>query len=172
MKIAITGPESTGKSNLASQLSQHFSTVFVPEYAREYIDNLWRPYNEDDLLQIAKGQLHLEEKMLPRANKLLFCDTEMTVMKIWSLHKYGRCHPHILQKLHEQSYGLVLLCNVDLQWEADHQREHPKHRKFFFDWYITELNLQGANYAIVSGLGNDRLNNALSEVQKYLDLPI
>lgn len=172
VKIAITGPESTGKSSLASQLAQHFNTVFVPEFAREYIDKLSRPHQEVDLLQIARGQLQLEEEILPKAKKVLFSDTEMTVMKIWSLHKYGRCHPFILQKLQEQNYDLVLLCNIDLPWEADEQRKHPENRKVFFDWYLTELNLQGVNYAVVRGMGEDRLINAINEVNEILDLKI
>jgi NadR type nicotinamide-nucleotide adenylyltransferase len=172
IKIAITGPESTGKSRLASQLAQHFNTVFVPEYARDYIGGLDRPYQESDLLLIAKGQLNLGMQLENQANQLLFFDTEMTVIKIWSLHKYGRCHPFILQKLQEQNFDLILLCDVDLPWEPDKQREHPKHRKFFFDWYLTELNLQGVNYAVVSGKGDERLNNAINEVDKILHLKI
>jgi len=170
IKIAITGPESTGKSSLASQLAQHFNTVFVPEFAREYIDKLSRPYTEDDLLQIAKGQLEYEEEMLLKNNKIIFSDTEMTVMKIWSLHKYGRCHPFILDKLQQQNYDLILLCDVDLPWEPDQLREHPRHRKFFFDWYLTELNLQGVNFAVVSGMGDDRLTSAINEGNKIIEL--
>ncbi len=170
VKIAITGPEATGKSSLASQLAQHFNTVYVSEFARDYVEKLPGPYNEDDLLIIAKGQLHLEEEVSLKAEKILFSDTEMTVMKIWSLHKYGRCHPFILQEIQAQDYDLVLLCDVDLPWEPDPLREHPGLRKYLFDWYLTELNLLGVNYAVVRGKGNERLSNAISEVNKIIGL--
>lgn len=74
-KIAITGPESTGKSLLAEQLARYYNTVYVPEYAREYIDNLNKPYNFDDILKIAKAQLKNEKLLETKANKILFCDT-------------------------------------------------------------------------------------------------
>ncbi|VAW30185.1 hypothetical protein MNBD_BACTEROID07-850, partial [hydrothermal vent metagenome] len=36
-RIAITGPESTGKSELAAWLASAYQTSWVPEYAREYL---------------------------------------------------------------------------------------------------------------------------------------
>ncbi|MFK8006949.1 MAG: AAA family ATPase [Saprospiraceae bacterium] len=59
-KIILTGPESTGKSTLARQLAQVYNTVWVPEFARTYLEGLNRPYRGDDLLKIAKGQRDLE----------------------------------------------------------------------------------------------------------------
>ena len=38
-KIAITGPESTGKSTLAEKLARHFNVDFIPEYSRTYLEN-------------------------------------------------------------------------------------------------------------------------------------
>ena len=53
-RIAITGPESTGKSMLAQQLADHYHTLWVPEFARDYLTSLNRPYEEDDILYIAR----------------------------------------------------------------------------------------------------------------------
>ena len=61
-KIVIIGPESTGKTTLTKSLAKHYNCQFVTEYAREYIDNLNRPYVEDDILKIAKKQIELEDK--------------------------------------------------------------------------------------------------------------
>jgi len=88
-KIAITGPESTGKSELAKKLAKHYNTVWVPEFSREYIDNINRPYDYDDIIEIAKGQLNREKEAEKKANKFLFCDTELIVAKIWSEFKYS-----------------------------------------------------------------------------------
>jgi len=165
-KIAITGPESTGKSWLASGLAAHYQTVFVPEFARGYIDRLQRSYEYEDLLQIAKGQLSAEAEKEKVANGLLFCDTELIVIKIWSLHKYGKCHPFILEQINKQRYDLFLLCDVDLPWQYDEQREHPHLREYFFNWYRKELEDYGFNYLVVSGLGEDRLGSAVEAVEK------
>ena len=43
-RIAITGPESTGKSTLTKALAIHFNTLWVEEFARTYLNNLGRSY--------------------------------------------------------------------------------------------------------------------------------
>ena len=92
-RIAITGPESTGKSWLTEHLALQFNTVFVTEYAREYIDSLNRPYTFEDIEVIAKHQLALEENVLAKANDVLFVDTDFFVTKIWSDFVYHKCCP-------------------------------------------------------------------------------
>ena len=61
-KIVAIGPESTGKSTLCELLARHFRTAWVPEFAREYLLKLGRPYTYEDLTTIAKGQLDAEDK--------------------------------------------------------------------------------------------------------------
>ncbi|PIQ21323.1 MAG: ATPase, partial [Cytophagales bacterium CG18_big_fil_WC_8_21_14_2_50_42_9] len=76
LKVAITGPESTGKSTLAQQLAAHYNTMWVPEYARTYISELPGRYTAQDVENIARGQLtSYQLANWPRANKLLFADT-------------------------------------------------------------------------------------------------
>jgi nicotinamide riboside kinase len=153
---------------LAQQLAGHYRTVWVPEYAREYIDRLNRPYEENDILEIAKGQLEHEEHLAGKAHELLFCDTELTVTKIWSEVKYGRCHPWILEQIGSHPYPLYLLCDIDIPWQADPQREHPHLRKYLLDLYEQELAGRGVNFRIISGLGESRLQSAVREVERYL----
>lgn len=61
-KIVAIGPESTGKSTLCAQLSAHYNTTWVKEYARNFLENNSK-YTYEDLLIIAKGQLELEDKI-------------------------------------------------------------------------------------------------------------
>lgn len=168
IKIAITGPESTGKSRLATELAEYYHTVYVPEYARGYINQLYRPYNQGDILEIAKGQIRYEKVYLKKANKILFCDTELIVTKIWSEVKYGNCDPWILQKIIDNRYDLFLLCNIDLPWEADPQREHPHMREKLFSLYHDELTRRGFPFKVVSGLEQQRLMNAIGFVESVL----
>ncbi|MCC9137226.1 AAA family ATPase [Pontibacter silvestris] len=164
LKIAITGPESTGKSTISEKLAQHYNTVWVPEYARSYVGNLNRPYNIEDVEAIAKGQLELEQKLLSDANKLIFADTDLVVIKIWCEHAYGYCPDWILEKLRQQNYNLYLLMGVDLPWEPDPQREHPHLRQFFYDWYKRELITLGVPFVEISGQHEARLQQALQHV--------
>ena len=82
-RIAITGPESTGKSYLTEKLARHFHAMWVPEFARVYIDHLDRDYTYDDILFIAKSQMESEAVAIDRTKDFLFCDTELIVAKIW-----------------------------------------------------------------------------------------
>ena len=169
IKVAVTGPESTGKSLLAQQLADHYQTVWVPEFARVYLLQLGRPYDYGDILSIAKGQKQSEEAMLPLANNLLFADTELLVTKIWCDVKFGKCHPWIREQVRHQDYDLYLLTDIDLPWEYDPLREDKDTRKFLFDRYQKELQSLGVNYQIVSGTGPDRLKNAVTYIERELN---
>jgi NadR type nicotinamide-nucleotide adenylyltransferase len=170
LKIAITGPESTGKSTLTMQLAEHFHTVFVSEYARGYIDRLGRHYVWDDILVIAQGQIASEQAMIKKAESMLFCDTELIVTKIWSDVKFGKCDPWILDKIRENKYDLFLLCDIDLPWEEDPQREDPHRRQFLFDLYENELSGYGFPFFVISGSGNQRLQNAVKVIETFFTL--
>jgi len=169
-RIAIVGPESTGKTTLAMQLAQHYNTEFVPEYARNYIDKLERPYNVDDITEIAKQQMKSEDEIALKAGNLLFCDTDLIVTKIWAEHKYGYCPEWILSSLMSRKYSLYLLCNIDIPWQPDPQREHPHLREHLFEKYQMELASQTTPYIVISGLGNTRTANAIKAVDTQLSL--
>lgn len=147
-KIVIIGPESTGKSTLTEALASHFGEPWVPEYARQYLERLDRPYEFDDLLAIAKGQLALEERQLELADKFLFCDTDLHVLQVWSESKYKLVHPWILDQINVRRYDLYLLTDIDISWEADPQREHPEPemRKYFFELYKSLLKKNGTPF--------------------------
>jgi nicotinamide riboside kinase len=170
VKIAITGPESTGKSTISNYISQKYSGVLIEEYAREYLENIDRPYNEKDLDIIAKKQFENIESALYLNPKLLVADTEMTVMKIWSAHKYG-CVSHLItQLLQNQEFDLYLLMDIDVKWQYDKLREHPQPelRKYFMDWYIKEMILMKRNFHIISGNEAERQNNTDKIISQFI----
>jgi NadR type nicotinamide-nucleotide adenylyltransferase len=167
-RIAITGPESTGKSMLAGQLADYYHTVYVHEYAREYIDNLNRPYLLNDIIAIAKGQLENENRFAKKAQRLLFCDSDFIVLKIWCEFKYNTCPEWILDKVNNHIYDLYLLMDIDLPWESDPQREHPHLRELLFNLYKDELAARKLPFRIISGLGNYRLKNAIKAVDEEI----
>jgi NadR type nicotinamide-nucleotide adenylyltransferase len=150
-KIALVGPECTGKTTLAQALAQHYATQFVPEYARGYIEALTRPYEFRDLLTIAQGQVRTEEERARSANKVLICDTNLVVIKVWSEFKYNTCDPWILEALDKRKYHLYLLLQPDVPWQADPQREHPTSREELYAIYKQELAAQPVAYVDVHG---------------------
>ena len=56
-KVGIIGPESTGKTTLARYLAERYHGVLVPEYAREYVEQLGRHYTREDVETIARHQI-------------------------------------------------------------------------------------------------------------------
>jgi NadR type nicotinamide-nucleotide adenylyltransferase len=165
-RIAIIGPESTGKSTLTRQLADCYGVPWVPEYARGYLAGLARPYQEPDLLSIARGQLEEEDRQALAAREILFCDTDLYVIKVWSEHSYGRCDPWILRQIASRKYDLYLLTYIDLPWTEDPQREHPepRMREYFYRQYLDIVLHAGTPWALVRGAGETRLRSALEAV--------
>jgi len=168
LKVALIGPESTGKTTLAGQLATHYKGVWVSEFARQYIDDLkGKPYTYEELLIMAKGQLALENKMAATKPAFLFIDTEMTVIKIWSENAYQKCDPWILEAWKNQDYDLYLLMSVDLPWEEDPQRVFSDlaTRQHLFESYKQHLHQKEAHFKIISGKGKTRFENAIQAVE-------
>ena len=107
LRISLTGPESTGKTTLAVRLAAHYGTAFAPEYAREYLADNGPRYTPEDLEEIARGQLAAEATAEALAHRLVFCDSDLLVIKIWAEHSFGTCPEWILQRIDEQCYDLV-----------------------------------------------------------------
>jgi len=163
-KIVLTGPESTGKTTLAKQLALHYDAIWVPEFARDYLAQLNRPYEESDLLEIAKGQVHIEESCAKQAGELLICDTDLLVMKVWSEFKYGKCDPWILEQVQSRHYDVYLLCGIDIPWEQDPLRENPGQREELHQLYERELKSLNKEYLHVEGATDERLNKAIAQI--------
>lgn len=165
-KIAIVGPESTGKSQLTEHLALHYNTAWVKEYAREYLEKLKRDYTYDDLSIIAKKQIETEDERLSLSNKFLFIDTNLLVIKVWSDFIYCKTEPWIIEEIKKRKYDLHLLCDVDLPWQPDPLREHPHMREKLFAIYKSELENFGIEYKVVRGEGDERLQNAKEWIEQ------
>lgn len=160
-RVAITGPESTGKTRLAAQLAAHYHSAWVPEFARDYLFGLGRSYTYDDILYIAQNQFRLNREAAPGKGQYVFCDTELIVTRIWCEVKYGKCHPWIIDNIPNQDFDLYLLPDIDLPWEPDPQREHPDMREYLMQLYLKELEAWKFPYRIIRGQQEERLGNAL-----------
>ncbi|WP_316822050.1 ATP-binding protein [Pedobacter gandavensis] len=167
-KIAIVGPESTGKSTIAQQLARHYHTHWVPEYARYYCAALTAACNLQDEINMYHGQLALEESILAIAEKdLVFCDTTFITVKIWSDEVFGNTPEVVLNALPLHTYDLYLLMDIDLPWQEDPLRDFPHKREHFMQVWHQELQNLNANYIVVNGT-KERLNNAIKAVESFL----
>ena len=168
IKIAVVGPESTGKSTMSAYLAKHYNTVWVPEFARDYCARLTAPPTWQDEVNMFYGQLALEKELIPQANKLLICDTTFITVKIWSDYTFGKSPQEVLDLLPNHPYDFYLLLNIDLPWEEDPLRDFPHMREYFMAVWYKELHALNARYVLISGTGPERYERAIAAVDKFL----
>ncbi len=165
IKIAITGSESSGKTTLANSLGIIYKCNVVKEFSRKYLNSLNRNYNYEDLLKIAKGQFNEEKKLETLEKKILICDTAIHTIKIWSLEKFNKCDPWILEQ--KENYTHYMLCSPDIPWEADPLRESPEDRQRIFKLYLHEL--KEKPLTIISGKPSERIKQAQKVINRYIN---
>ena len=168
-RVCLFGPESTGKSTLARDLAQHFDTVYVPEFARSWLDPKQGVCVADDIPIIARGQRASEDALARQANRLLFCDTDMLLTTVWSDVLFGSCPEWIVQSAAHRHYDLYLLMDVDVPWVDDAQRYLPNQRHEFFDRCQTVLQQSGRCMVVISGSWQERFTQACVAVNALFD---
>lgn len=173
-KIVLVGPESTGKSTLCEQLASHFNTLWVPEHAREYLIKNGTDYTLEDLILIARNQLMNEDEKinsLGENNSLLFIDTDLYVMKVWSEFVFNECNIEILNGIVHRQYDLYLLCEPDIPWVKDELREYPDHetRDKLYHHYKDAMIHQHTPWVNISGDYETRFQKAIDAVQNLID---
>lgn len=168
VRVVLTGPESTGKSMLTRSLADHFGGIGVPEYAREYIERLKRPYTEEDVLTIARHQAG-QFATPGNTDRPFFFDTGLIITRVWLEVVYQASYDWIDKALENAGIDLYLLCYPDLPWEPDPLRENGGAMRFrLYEQYRVVLEAFGFPYHIVKGQGEERLNNAIFAVDQIL----
>ncbi|HEY4618215.1 MAG TPA: DUF4301 family protein [Flavobacterium sp.] len=166
IKIAMFGPESTGKTTLAIQLAEYYKTVWVPEFARDYLQEKWNKNqlicDVDDMLPIAYGQTKFENYGQSIANKYLFCDTNLMVTKVFSEVYYGYCDPSLDKAAQEHEYDMFFLTDIDVPWEKDDLRDKPEGRKSVFEVFKKSLIDNKKPFITLSGDKALRLQKAIA----------
>ena len=165
LRIVLYGPESSGKTTLAKALAKQFRTTWVPEFARNYLQEKWDQKKEvcslEDLIIIAKGQINQENNLIEDANKFLFCDTNVLITKAWSeTHFNGYCAPEIQYWVDTFKYDHYFLTDIDVPWQADDLRDRPNSRKQMLDYFENILKNKKASYTLLKGNLNLRLEKA------------
>lgn len=162
--IFITGPESTGKTELAKGLAKYYKKMWVPEFAREYVEKNGGNYTFNDVELIAKRQTAQINKAM-HSDEVTFFDTGLIITKIWFEVVYNRVPDWLNGIMQQMPASLHLLCNTDLEWQADAVRENGgEMRNVLFERYKAELHAYNWPYSIISGTGKERLQNAIDAI--------
>ena len=171
IKIAMFGPESTGKTTLSIQLADHYKTEWVPEFARDYLQHKWDTHqgicDVTDMMPIALGQTKLENEKLILANKYLFCDTNLMVTKVFSEVYYNYCDPKLDEAAIKHEYDLFFLTDIDVPWEKDDLRDQPDNRKSVFEVFKETLIKNKKPFITLSGDKELRLKKAVAIIDDY-----
>lgn len=161
-RIAILGPESSGKTTLAKQLSEVLNVAYISEFARTYLEEKNGFYEEDDLVFMAQSQYDLWEEA---KEPYLIADTEMLTFKIWSEFKYHRCSSLIRDLIDRQKFDHYFLCSPDIPWEHDSLRENPDDRDQLFELYRQALEDYDFKSTVLSGTPEKRIHTALKIIE-------
>ena len=165
LKIAVIGAESSGKSWLCEALAAHYKTVWVPEYARAYFnDSDIYNYTQDDLVIIAKEQLKQEQQFIQKANRFLFCDTTLITLKIWAELEFKTIPDFIATHLPNTHYDHYFVMDNQMPWVEDKLRLNKFSREMLLTMNLAEVKLLNAPYTLITGLDNERLEQAIEVV--------
>ncbi|KJD35246.1 nicotinate-nucleotide adenylyltransferase [Tamlana sedimentorum] len=175
IKVVLFGPESTGKTTLSRQLARHYNSIWVPEYAREYLQNKWnnerKTCEADDLLPIAYGQMELENELAKKTNSVLICDTDLLETKVYSDAYYvGSCDPILEKYALQNTYNLYFLTYIDTPWEGDDLRDKPERREKMFKAFQDALIKYNRPYVLLKGSKTERLEIAVKHINKILKI--
>lgn len=165
LRIVLTGPESSGKTELANSLSKYFKMPFVPEYAREYLNKKNKEYDLSDLLKINNAQTKIQKVT---DGEMVFWDTDIITIIIWAKEKFNTKNEIFEKSLKENVPHFYLLCNPDLDWEQDDLRENPNDRYRLLREYQSILTKRRIPYAHIQGKGKIRLANAIDSIQSQV----
>ena len=173
IKVVLFGPESTGKTTLSRHLARYYNSVWVPEYAREYLQNKWnnerKTCEPEDLLPIAKGQIKLEHKLAQKTDTVLICDTDLLETKVYSETYYlGTCDQILEKYALENTYDLYFLTYIDTPWEADDLRDKPEERETMFKAFEKALINYKRPYVLLKGDKKTRLETATKHIDQLL----
>jgi NadR type nicotinamide-nucleotide adenylyltransferase len=173
IKIVLFGPESTGKTTLSKQLARHYNSVWVPEYAREYLQDKWnnerKTCQPEDLLPIAVGQMRIENQLAKKTDSILICDTDLLETMVYSEAYYvGTCDPMLEKYAKENTYDLYFLTYIDTPWEADDLRDKPNARERMFNAFEAALIKNDNPFVLLKGSKKERLEVAVKHIDELL----
>ena len=174
IKVVLFGPESTGKTTLSIQLARYYNSVWVPEYARDYLQNKWnnerKTCESKDLIPIAIGQMNLENTLAQKTDSVLICDTDLLETKVYSEEYYsGTCDPLLEKHALKNNYDLYFLTYIDTPWEADDLRDKPEERQEMFEAFKAALIKYNRPFVLLKGDKKTRLATATKHINQLLE---
>jgi len=169
IRVVVTGSECTGKTTLAKALAEHYSTLWVPEYARQFVLEKGAAPVYRDVEAIARGQIALEDCLAAEASHLLIQDTDLLSTVVYSRHYYGDCPGWVEDALRDRGADLYLLANDDVPWVADGDlRDRGDRREEMQALFRLALIERGLRFVEIRGSRDNRSRIAVGAIDELL----
>jgi NadR type nicotinamide-nucleotide adenylyltransferase len=154
-KVGIIGPEASGKSTLAQYLAKRYKGMYIPEYARSYVEAKGTTeITWDELCLIARhqiAQLQQLEQDHAQSDEVVFFDTELIITKVWFDEAFGRVPKWLNEAITRYPMDVYLLTCPDLPWTQDGARYNgsDEQRQRLFERYQMKIEALGIPYYVI-----------------------
>lgn len=169
IKVALTGSESTGKTELARQLGARFNAPVSEEFVRAYAAERGNRLGFTDHGPIARGQIASEDAAIARAHDLVVLDTDLISTVVYCEHYFGHCPSWIATTARSRAADLYLLLEPDVPWTPDGVRDRGDRRREMHELFATKLRELGLRFVEIGGSWDERLERAVAAVDALLD---
>ncbi len=175
--VVLTGPESTGKTTIASLLAERFDAPWSREGARVFVDEQRAAgapvaLGYDTVTPIARVHVALEEAAESAARRrgarLVVRDTDLFSTVAYSRALYGAAPEWVVTTARARRGDRYLLCDVDAPWVVDHVRGEAGDRFAMRDVFVETLTEACCEFSVLSGDWATRLRDAESFVAGWL----
>jgi NadR type nicotinamide-nucleotide adenylyltransferase len=164
IKVAVTGSESTGKTELAAQLAMHFDAPVSTEFVRAFAKKKAGRLGYADHGPIAHGQIASEDAAIARAADLVVLDTDLVSTVVYCEHYFGHCPSWIAEAARSRAADLYLLLEPDVPWIPDGVRDRGDRREEMHALFGSTLRDLGLRHVEIGGSWDERFERAVAAV--------
>ena len=173
MHFVFTGTESTFKSAISKKIAAHFNLIYIPEYARTYLEEIApttqiNPIPREDYDRIEEGQLTLlTAHGYFNSNQPKVFDTDGTVLHIWKTDKFDVVDYELLDI---PNHIIYFLCYPNVEAAHDPLRLDSERRGDLHKQYVNVLNeLPNATIHLDQETLDERVLFAKTEIERLLN---
>jgi NadR type nicotinamide-nucleotide adenylyltransferase len=165
IRVAVTGSESSGKTELAHRLGRHFAAPVAEEFVRDFAAERGGKLAFGDHGPIARGQMASEDAAMALANDLVILDTDLVSTVVYCEHYFGRCPAWIEKEARARAADLYLLLKPDIPWVADGVRDRGDRRDEMHDLFKQKLDDMRLPYVDIGGDREERFARAVRAIE-------
>jgi NadR type nicotinamide-nucleotide adenylyltransferase len=164
-RVVLTGSESTGKTELAKRLGEHFGAPVSREFVRDYAAKIGRQLGFADHGIIAHGQMAAEDEAIAGATDLAILDTDLVSTAVYCKDYLGYCPPWIDEEAQKRAGDLYLLLRPDIPWVPDGIRDREHHREEMHALFAERLKAMGVRVVEIGGEREERFAAAVQAIE-------